>query len=113
MRRIIKILLLLLSCAPIATVAVAAQAKANEMDGEDQNTLLLKIAMKARSRLLPDGYASVSYENARERYAKITGLKGADLEQSLAVDLQALIDRGAIRLEEQGIVSAGPSQYGL
>lgn len=113
MRRIIKILLLLLSYAPIATVSVAAQAKVNEMDGEDQNTLLLKVAMQARSRLLPDGHTSVSYENARERHAKLTGLKGADLEQSLAVDLQTLIDRGAIRLEERGIVSAGPSQYAL
>lgn len=111
MKRITKILMLLLSYAPIATVAVAAQAKASEMDGEDQNTILLNIARAARYRLLPDGHSSISYDNLHKRYREITGLTGVDLEQGLSVDIQTLIDRGSIRLDEKGIVSHGPSQF--
>ena len=113
MRQITKILLLLLSYAPIATVAVAAQAKASEIDGEEQNTVLLKAARAARFRLMPDGHTSISYEKAQKRYIDLTGLKGNDLSRSMAVDLQILIDRGAIQLDEKGMVSAGPSQFAL
>lgn len=111
MRQITRILLLLLSYAPIATVAVAAQAKASEMDGEDQNTLLVKVTRETRHRLLPDGHTSISYENLNRRYTAITGLTGAELERSIASDVQTLIDRGSIRLNEKGIVSEGPSQF--
>lgn len=113
MKRITKILMLLLSYAPIATVAVAAQAKASEIEGEEQNTVLLKAARAARFRLMPDGHTSISYENALKRYTELTGLKGNDLSKSMAVDLQTLIDRGAIQLDEKGMVSAGPSQFAL
>lgn len=113
MKRITKILMLLLSYAPIATVAVAAQAKASEIDGEEQNTVLLKAARSARFRLMPDGHTAISYENALKRYSELTGLKGNDLSQGMAVDLQMLIDRGAIQLDEKGMVSAGPSQFAL
>jgi hypothetical protein len=113
MRQITKILLLLLSYAPIATVAVAAQAKASEIEGEEQNAVLLKAARAARFRLMPDGHMAISYENAQKRYAELTGLKGNDLSKSMAVDLQTLIDRGAIQLDEKGMVSAGPSQFAL
>jgi len=113
MKRFTKIMMLLLSYAPIATVAVAAQAKASEIDGEEQNTVLLKAARAARYRLLPDGHTAISYENAQKRYIDLTGLKGNDLSKSMAVDLQILIDRGAIQLDEKGMVSAGPSQFAL
>lgn len=113
MKRITKILMLLLSYAPIATVAVAAQAKASEIDGEEQNTVLLKAARSARFRLMPDGHTAISYENALKRYSELTGLKGNDLSKGMAVDLQILIDRGAIQLDEKGMVSAGPSQFAL
>ncbi len=113
MKRITKIMMLLLSYAPIATVAVAAQAKASEIDGEEQTTVLLKAARAARYRLMPDGHSAISYENAQKRYTDLTGLKGNDLSKSMAVDLQILIDRGAIQLDEKGMVSAGPSQFAL
>lgn len=113
MKRITKMLMILLSYAPIATVAVAAQAKASEIDGEDQNTVLLKAAREARYRLLPDGHAKISFENAQKRYGKITRLKGNELNEEMAFDLQLLIDRGAIQLDEKGIFSIGPSQFGL
>lgn len=105
--------MLLLSYAPIATVAVAAQAKASEIDGEEQNTVLLKAARAARFRLMPDGHTAISYENVQKRYAKLTGLKGTDLSRSIAIDLQILLDREAIQLNEKGIISGGPSQFAL
>ena len=113
MKGITKIMMLLLSYAPIATVAVAAQAKASEIEGEEQNTVLLKAARAARFRLMPDGHTAISYENALKRYTELSGLKGNDLSRGMAVDIQILIDRGAIQLDEKGMVSAGPSQFAL
>lgn len=105
--------MVLLSYAPIASVAVAAHAKASEIDGEDQNAVLLKSARDARFRIMPDGQTSISFENARKRYAEITGLDDSDVTEGMKVDLQNLIDRGAIQFDEKGILSHGPSQFAL
>lgn len=113
MKRITKIMMVLLSYAPIATVAVAAQAKASEIEGEEQNMILLKAARAARCRLIPDGHTAISFENAKKRYFDLTGLNGEDLDRNMNIDLQTLIDRGAIKMDEKGMVSAGPSQFAL
>lgn len=113
MKKITRLLMALLSYAPIATVAVAAQSKASEIDGEDQNLVLLKAFRESRYRLLPDGQVALSIETAKKRYAKITGLDGVDLEQSMNQDIQFMVENGLIQLNEKGIVSNGPSQFSI
>lgn len=113
MKRMIKLLMILLSYAPIATVAVAAQAKASEIEGEAQNVLLLKLARDTRYRLLPDGHTTIHFEDAKKRYSQVTGLQGMELEKGLTKDLQFMLDQGLVQLNEKGMISSGPSQFAL
>jgi len=113
MKKIIRLLMVLLSYAPIATVAVAAQAKASEIDGEEQNLVLLKAFRKTRYRLMPDGLAAISIERAKKRYAKVTGLHGVDLEQSINQDIQFMLENGLIQINEKDIIPNGPSQFAI
>ena len=50
MRKATRILMVILSYMPIATVAVAAQAKASEMDGEAQTFKMRTMLQAARFR---------------------------------------------------------------
>lgn len=111
MKKILKILLIILSYAPIATVAAAAQAKANEMRGEEQNDILLKSLRAARYRLIPTGSIANTIENAKARYAKITGLNGEHLEKKMAEDIELLKQSGLIQNNETLIVSGTPSEH--
>lgn len=111
MRRMMKLLMVLLSYAPIATVAVAAQAKANELEGEIQSFKLRQKIQGARFRLIPTYHMGTSMEAARKRYAEITGLKGKDLDLSIKNDLNKLSDEGLIQFDEKKIQAMGPSEY--
>lgn len=111
MKRMKKFLMVLLSYAPIATVAVAAQARANELEGEIQSFKLRQEIQGARFRVLPTYHMGSSMEDARKRYAEITGLKGDDLEIGLANDLYNLSKHGLIQFDEKKIQAMGPSEY--
>jgi hypothetical protein len=111
MKTITKYLMILLSYSPIVTIAVAAQAKASEIEGEGQNEVLMKELRSARTRILPDGHTGASIEQVITRYGAITGLEGENLKTSLSRDLQILIDQGIIHANEKEVLSSGPSQY--
>jgi hypothetical protein len=110
-RKMIKFLMLILSYSPIASVAVAAQAKANEIEGESQSYKVQQVIREARSRLIPFGQASVSLEEARDLYSKKTGLQGDELETNMQSDLNFLKNSGLIVVSEKAIVSSGPSEH--
>lgn len=110
MKRIAKIMLVLLSYAPIASVAVAAQAKANEMDGEAQTIKMRTAIQAARFRLMPSGKTSISAQQAAERYAAVTGLQGEELQQGMIDDLRLLQFSGYLQSDETNFVSQGPSE---
>lgn len=110
MRKIAKVLMVLLSYSPIATVAVAAQAKANEIEGEDQNVKLIKSLQQARNRILPDGFMVSSIEDSKRRYGQLTGLDGQALTDNMKNDIELLLNNGLIQLNEKEILAHGPSQ---
>lgn len=113
MRKLAKLLMIFLSYAPIASVAVAAQAKASEMDGEDQLLVLRKQAIAARNRLMPEGHSSISFQDLIKRYKNMTGLEGLELQQSMQKDIQILIERGALEVNEDSVISGSPSHFAL
>lgn len=109
MKKLIKLLLIVLSYTPIATVAVASQSKSSEIEGEDQNLILRKIVSEARSRVLPEGHALTTFEAALKRHAKVTGLQGQELKNSLLSDIELMIESGYIQVDEKMIVASSPS----
>ena len=113
MKKLTKLLMLLLSHAPIATVAIAAQAKANEIKGQDQSEILKAMVRAARHRVLPDGHTTIGIDASARRYYEMTGLEGPDLEQNMIQDINLLMEHGLIQLDEKRIVSSGPSQFAM
>lgn len=111
MKRVLRIIMVMLSYAPIATVAIAAHAKANELDGEAQNERVRENITGARYRLLPTFHMSSTIDAARIRYAKVTGLEGEELESAMAKDVNALVNAGLLQFNEKYIVAGGPSEH--
>jgi len=92
MRKITKLLMLLLTYAPITSVAVVAQAKVSDIVSEDQNKLLIKEAQSANSLLLSDSKLS---------------------ESQMSQDIRLLVDRGLVRLNDEPSGGSGPSHYAI
>lgn len=111
MKRVLRIVMVMLSYAPLATVAIAAHAKANELDGEAQNERVRASVTGARYRLLPTFHMSSTIDDARIRYAQVTGLEGEELESSMARDINALADAGLLQFNEKYLVAGGPSEH--
>ena len=109
MRKLIRFLLIVLSYAPIATVAVAAQSKVSEIEGEDQNLLLRQSVREARYRSLPEGHTLTTFEAALKHHAEVTGLQGHELQQSLLNDIELMMESGYIQVDEKMIVASSPS----
>ena len=110
MKRFVRSFLILLSSMPVATIAFAANAKASEIDGEAQNELLLKTLFDVRAKVLKPDQAFVTLDDAKARYAGLSGLQGTALDRSFEKDVSDLANQGLIELNENFIVSAGPSQ---
>ncbi|MFN8791436.1 MAG: hypothetical protein ACK5Y2_08285 [Bdellovibrionales bacterium] len=106
-----RIFLLLLSYAPISSVAVAAQSKISEIEGEVQLLRLQQTIDGARFRILPNYQMTSSIADAKKRYHDLTGLTGAQLEYSFAADLDNLASLGLIQFDEKKILAMGPSEY--
>lgn len=113
MKRMIKIFLILLTYVPISSVAVAAQAKVSEIEGESQTAKLLEYARNVRARLLPDGHFAIDHATLRSRYSKLTGLDGVELEQNLAQDIKFLVEGGYLHVNEKFLVASSPSQAAM
>lgn len=111
MKSVFRVLLAILSYAPIATVAIAAQAKASEVDGESQNQILIKNLQAARYRVVPMGPGDITHEDSKKRYADLTGLTGDELEANRNEDINLLVNHGLIQINEKGLVTMGPSMY--
>lgn len=111
MRKLTNILLVILSYSPIATIAVAAQAKASEMDGQDQSVVLANSITAARQRVLPIGSSFSTMESARQRYKTLTGLDGQQLDDNLKADLNMLREKGILNFDEKNLVGHGPSIF--
>jgi len=113
MRRFTKLLMIILSYSPIATVAVAAQARANEIEGESQSLNIREMVRAARARLIPAGYVSTTMEDARNLFSSKTGLDGADLDVKMREDLDLLMKSGLIQFDEKTIMASGPSEHAI
>jgi hypothetical protein len=111
MKRFTKFLMVALSYAPMATVAVAAQGKANELEGEIQSFKLKQKLDGARFRLLPTYHVSTSFESAEKRYSELTGLEGEDLTRAMEEDIENLLEAGLIQVDEKNIRASGPSEH--
>lgn len=111
MKPLLRLAMVILSYAPIATVAIAAHAKANELDGEAQNERVREPITGARFRLLPTLQMASTIDAARIRYARLTGLQGEELENAMARDINALADAGLLQFNEKYLVAAGPSEH--
>lgn len=111
MKQILRFVMVMLSYAPIATVAIAAHAKANELDGEAQNERVRENITGARFRLLPTRQMTSTIDAARIRYARLTGLQGDDLETAMARDINALANAGLLQFNEKYLVAGGPSEH--
>ena len=111
MKKMTKWMMVLLSYAPIATVAVAAQAKANEIEGELQSYRIANRTQGLRSKILAQFQMSSSMDEAKQRYSEMTGLQVADLEDSMANDLELLRKAGLIQYDEKLIVAGNPSEH--
>lgn len=109
MKKLIKLLLIVLSYTPIATVAVASQSKSSEIEGEDQNLILRKIVNKTRSRVLPKGHTLTTFEATLKRHAKVTKLQKQKLKNNLLSDIELMIESGYIQVDEKMIVASSPS----
>ena len=91
MKKITKLLLLLLTYAPITSVAVVAQAKVSEIVSKDQNRLLVKEAHAANLLLS---------ENQ---------LPNTPMSQ----DIRLLVDHGLVSLSDDPGGGGGPSHYAI
>lgn len=111
MKKIFQLLMVILGYAPIASISVAAHAKASELKGEDQPAVLRKQLQAARNRLMPLGYSHFSVDQAMDRSAAITGLLGAELEESIRRDIQLLMDQGILEVKENMLISGVQSQF--
>lgn len=111
MKKITKFIMVLLSYAPIATVAVAAESKLAELEGDNQIFLMKKNMQEARHRLIPPYNVSTTMDAARIRYSLITGLQGDALENAMKFDLDMLSKSGLIRYNELKLDGVGPSEY--
>ena len=111
MKRVFKSLMMILSYSPIATVAVAAQAKASEIEGEMQSNLNLEAAKAVRPFLLPADVTSTSVQEALDRYSRKTGLQGDDLVKAARDDLNLMSKAGLIQYDEKMIMAMGPSEH--
>lgn len=110
MNRIARVILVLLSFSPIASVAAAAQAKASEMDGEAQSVRMRTAIQSARFRLIPTGETAISQSDAIERYSNLTGLQGEELEKRMREDINLLRYSGLLQADEKMLHSEGPSE---
>ncbi|RYZ84650.1 MAG: hypothetical protein EOP04_17605 [Proteobacteria bacterium] len=111
MKKMTRLMMIVLSYAPITSIAVAAHAKANEIDGEMQSTRLQSAERAARHRLIPTGEMGTTMLNAVSRYSQITGLVGEPLKQSMSLDLYLLKKAGLIEFDEKNILSGGQSEH--
>lgn len=113
MKRLIKAVLIILSYVPVTTVAMAAQAKVSEIEGENQNAILRKKLQIARSRVFKAGSTSATFEEIFKVHSEQTRFSGPEFKQSLEEDLQFLQDNGYIQFNETGVISSSPSQYAM
>lgn len=113
MKNMVKVFLIFLTYIPISSVAVAAQAKVSEIEGENQTSKLLEYARSVRARLLPEGHFAIDQATLRSRYSKLTGLQGSVLEQNLAQDIQFLVEGGYLHVNEKFLVASSPSQAAM
>ena len=111
MKRGLRFMMVMLSYAPIATVAIAAHAKANELDGEAQNERVRPNITGARYRLLPTLQMVSTIEAARIRYSQLTGLEGQELDEAMAKDINNLADAGLLQFNEKYLKAGGPSEH--
>lgn len=111
MKQILRFVMVMLSYAPIATVAIAAHAKANELDGEAQNERVRENITGARFRLLPTLQMVSTIDAARIRYARLTGLQGEELEIAMERDINALANAGLLQFNEKYLKAGGPSEH--
>ena len=91
MRKITKLLMLLLTYAPITSVAVVAQAKVSEIVSEDQNKLLIKEARAAN--LLPS--------------------KNQLSQTPPSQDVRLLVENDLVRLSDDSGSGGGPSHFAI
>ncbi len=113
MKNMTRLFLIILTYAPIKTVAVAAQSKISEMAGEGQHAVLMKAVKNARYRILPDGHTFISLEDSKKRYAELTGLHGLELQQQMKRDVQLLVNHNLLQVNEKFAMSQGPSRWAL
>lgn len=113
MKRAIKLMMVLLSYAPIKSVAAAAYSKANELEAEINSTNLRQKLSEARFRVIPTNHYGITMDGVKIRYSQITGLQGAELEKSLSDDLNLLKQSGIINFNEKGVVSGSPSEHAM
>ena len=111
MKHALRYVMILLSYIPSASVVAAVSSKSSELEGEIQSTKLKQAIQGARFRILPPYSLGSSLEDARKRYAEITGLAGEELELNLADDLWKLSEHGLIEFDEKKIKALGPSEH--
>lgn len=111
MKRIFRTMMVILSYAPIATVAIAAHAKANELEGEAQNERVRENIVGARYRLFPTYQMVSTIEASRIRYSELTGLQGTELETAMTKDIKALTKAGLLQFNEKYLRAMGPSEH--
>ena len=92
MKKMTKLLLLLLTYAPITSVAVVAQAKVSELVSEDQNKLLISLAKT-------DTFSSHFDEQLSDGQIR---------------DVRSLVDNDLVRVgDDPGGSGGGPSHYAI
>lgn len=110
MRTLKKVLLTILAMLPIASISTTAYCSLNEMAGEEQNDILRAQISLARKLLFQTGVLTTTYEEARERLAKQTGIQDQyELEEEFNRQIKILLDNGLIETQEIKMVSRTPS----
>ncbi len=104
----LKILFILASM-PIYSIAIAASSKINELNSELQNENILNQLRVLRNNFLPSHKIETDLENALIRYQQMTLLNGEELKKSFETDLNTLIEKNILNLNDSGGIGGSPS----
>lgn len=109
--KLLKLFLSIVSMLPyFANASIIADVKLDEMDNKMLNEKLLDYYANLRSNIMPMHKSQSTLPEALEYYKLKTGLSGNELNQAFDSELQRLLDKKAINIDQyNNSISGGAS----
>ena len=105
-------LLIVASYAPFASVAMAAESKLTNLEGELQQDKLRAQLQATRNALLPFGVSRMSLSESKKRFLLMNpSMSGLEAENAFVRAVLMLKESGLLFIDERNVLSGPPSDH--